>query len=550
MTAAPKASLNRWLWLAAGLLMLAEFLLFDRMTSRHHASIYPRWNDQIQYLTESYYAYDHMREHGLAAGLKFALDTAAVQGKLHNTCAVLIFWVVGSASRSAALSLNMLVFLAWQAALLFTIPRIGGSRVVAWMGFGLLLCLAGPWSGEAGSAVDFRLDHGAMCLFGVTACAALLTDGFRSTRWSLAFGVAAGVTLLERFLSGAYFAPIFAATAVWLLCSRDRWPRLRNLLLAGGVVALLALPFFWLNREGIYGYYWSGHVTNAESAARLRGFDFLQSVQFILEQLRDRHLGAGFGWTAGALTGLLLWLFYVSPKKSATGFAAEWLFFGLTYLLLPAVILTLHRQKSEVVIGILAPGIVLLVLWLCHILWNRIAFFPGWAGQRLLPVLPALVALTAGGVYFTSRELHSPHNPGFLLSAQTINRLSDNIFNRVRTGNIAHPSVGVDQIVDFMDGRILRLICYERHKIWIPFGVHLPDSILAGPDETVFFKVRESDFMILTDQMPGNGHWPYDQQMRRLYPELKAWCNANMALVEYFSAFDRNMSLYQRREHP
>lgn len=550
MMVTPKTSLGRWMWLAAGLLMLAEFLLFDRMTSRHHASLYPRWNDQIQYLTESYYAYDHMREHGLAAGLKFALDTFAVQGKLHNTCAVLIFWVVGSASRSAALSLNMFVFLAWQAALLFTLPRVGGSRALAWMGFGLVLCLAGPWSGEAGSAVDFRLDHGAMCLFGVTACAALLTDGFRSTRWALAFGAAAGVTLLERFLSGAYFVLIFVVTTGWLLCFEDRWFRLRNLLLAGGVVAVLALPFFWLNRDGIYGYYWSGHVTNAESAARLRGFDFVQSVRFVLEQLRDRHLGACFGWTAAALISLLLLLCYVSPRKSVAGFASDWLFLGLTYLFLPAVILTLHRQKSEVVIGILTPGVVLLLLWLCRILLNRIDFLPGWPGQRLLPALPALVALTAGGVYFASRELHPPHSPAFLQSAQTVNRVSDYIFNRVRTGNLAHPSVGVDQIVDFMDGRILRVICYERHKTWIPFGVHLPDSILAGPDETVFFKMRESDFMILTDQMPGHGHWPYDQQMRRLYPELKAWCNAHMALVENFSAFDRNMSLYQRRELP
>ena len=550
MTAAPKASLNRWMWLAAGLLMLAEFLLFDRMTSRHHASIYPRWNDQIQYLTESYYAYDHMREHGLAAGLKFALDTFAVQGKLHNTCAVLIFWVVGSASRSAALSLNMLVFLAWQAALLFTIPRVSGSRALGWMAFGLVLCLAGPWSGQAGSAVDFRLDHGAMCLFGVTTCMALLSDGFRSTRWSLAFGAAAGLTLLERFLTGAYFAPIFVAAAAGLLCGGDRWLRLRNLLLAGGVVAVLALPFFWLNREGIYGYYWSGHVTNAEGAARLRGFDFAGSVRFVIEQYRDRHLGAWFGWTAVALTGLLLGLRYINPKKSVTGFASAWLFWGLTFLILPAAILALHRQKSEVVVGILSPGVVLLVLWLGHILWDRIGFRPGWIGQHLLPGLPAIAALVAGGVYFASRELQPPHSPAFLQSAQTINQVSDLLFEKVRAGNMATPSVGVDQIVDFMDGRILRLVCYERHKTWIPFGVHLPDSILAGADETVFFKVRESDFMILTDQMPGNGHWPYDQQMRRLYPELKAWCNANMTLVKYFSVFDRNMSLYQRRERP
>ncbi|SDS26079.1 hypothetical protein [Opitutus sp. GAS368] len=550
MMTAPRNTLPIRMWLLAGVLMLAEFLLFDRMASRDHASLYPRWNDQIQYLTESYYAYDHMQAHGLAAGLKFAWDTPAVQGKLHNTCAVLIFWVAGSASRSAALSLNLLVFLAWQAALLFTIPRVTGSRVLAWMGFGLVLCAARSWSGEAGSAVDFRLDHGAMCLFGVTSCVALLTDGFRSKGWSLALGVAVGATLLERFLAGAYFAPIFVLLVIWLLCTKDRWPRLLNLLLAGGVAAALALPVFWVNREGILGYYWVGHVTGAESAARLLGFDLGQSAKFVIGHLGDLYLGAWFGWTVAGLTGLLLLLLACHPRKPAAGFAPGIFFFGLVFLLVPAVILTLHQQKSEAVLGVLVPGVVLLVLWLWQVLWSRIEFCPDPAWRRWLPALPALAALSAGGSYFVLHELQPSYSPEFRQSAVRVSQISDYIYARVRAGNLAAPSVGVDQIVDFIDGRILRLVCYERHKVWIPFGVHLPDSILAGPDEAVFFKLQATDFMILTDQMPGHGHWPYDQQMWRLYPQLKAWCDGHLRLVETFSVFGRDMSLYQRKDLP
>ncbi len=550
MKPAPKTTLAIWMWLAACLLMLGEFLLFDHMTSRYHASVYPRWNDQIQYLTESYYAYDHMQEHGLAAGLKFAWDTPAVQGKLHNVCAVLAFWVAGSASRSAALSLNLLVFLAWQAALLFTIPRVSGSRVLAWMGFGLVLCVVRPWSGEAGSAVDFRLDHGAMCLCGVTACAALLTDGFHSTRWSLVFGAAVGVTLLERFLSGAYFAPIFLLFALWLLCHRDRRGRLLNLLLAGGVAAVLALPVFWINRQGIRDYYWVGQVTGTESAARLPGIDLGQSANFVIGHLGDLYLGPWFGWTVAGLTGLLLLLLACPPRKPPARLASDWFFCALAFLLVPAVILTFHQQKSEAVLGVLVPGVVLLVLWLWQVLWSRIEFRAGRAWRGLLPALPALAALSAGGSYFTLRELRPPHRPEFLEGATKVNQLSDYIFRTVRAGHIAQPSVGVDQIVDFIDGRILRLVCYERHKVWIPFGVHLPDSILTGPDETVFFKLRSTDFMILTDWMPGHGYWPYDHQMRRLYPQLKAWCDENLRLVETFPLFGRDMSLYQRRDLP
>jgi len=196
------------------------------------------------------------------------------------------------------------------------------------------------------------------------------------------------------------------------------------------------------------------------------------------------------------------------------------------------------------------PGVVMAVLCLWQFLWNQIEFGPGRVWTCLLPALPALAALAAGGTYFILRELRQPHTPKFLESAIKVNQVSDYIFRTVRAGHIAQPSVGVDQIVDFIDGRILRLVCYERHGVWIPFGVHLPDSILTGPDETVFFKLRDTDFMILTDWMPGNGYWPYDQQMRRLYPQLKAWCDQNLRLVDTFTIFGREMSLYQRRNLP
>lgn len=546
----PKVSLSRWMWAAAVLLMLAEFLVFDRMTSRHHAWIYPRWNDQIQYLTEAYSAYDYMQEHGLLAGLKFALGKEVVQGTLHDTCAIVVFKLAGAASRSAALSLNMLVFLAWQTAVLFAIPRVTGSRALGWMGFGLVLCLAWPWSNEAGSAVDFRLDHGAMCLFGVTSCLALLSEGFRRTGWSLAFGAAMGVMLLERFLTGVYFVPIFAATALWVLLGQNRVMRLRNLLLAGVVATVLTVPVLWHNRVGIYNYYWVGHVGNAESAARLRGFDFGQSVEFVLRNLGLLHLGPWFGWTVAGLTGALVVPLLAGRRQAGSGLQGDWLFWGLATVLLPGLVLVFHPQKSEVVLGILSPGVVLLVLWLWQALWSRIEFRPERRWLRLLPCLPALAALAAGGTYFARCELRSPHHPQFIEGANKVNWLADYIFTKVQARNLTHPSVGVDQIVDFIDGRILRVMCYERHRTWIAFGVHLPDSILAGPDGAVFFKLRDTDFMLLTDQMRGDGHWPYDKQMRRLYPQLKDWCNEHLISVDSFNVFGRDMTLYMRPATP
>ena len=545
-----KTSLTRWMWLAAALLMLAEFLVFDRMTSRHHTSIYPRWNDQIQYLTESYKAYEQAQTHGLAAGMKFSLTKTALQGTLHDFFALLMFKLVGAASRSAALSLNMLVFLAWQASLLAIIPRVTGSRALGWMGFGLLLCIAWPWSNEPGSAVDFRLDHGAMCLLGTTAALALLTDGFRSTRWSLVFGVAVGITLLERFLSGVYFAAIFGANAGWILCGDRRWPRLRNLIFAGLATTAVALPIFWVNREAIYTYYWVGHVSGAEGAARLRGMDLWGSVQFVFGHLGGMHLGKYFGWTVAGLTAplLLLWLF--SRGKPAAGPSRDWLFFALAFLLLPAAVLTVHPQKSEYVLGVLVPGVILLVLWVWTTLWHRIDFSAGSSWRRLAPVALSLAALGVGVTYFSIRQLKNPHTEDFLASARQVNAIADQIFFATRAGNIVNPNIAVDQIVDFADAQILQVICYERHQTWVNFVIQLPNSILEDKDEVMLYRLKLCDFVLLTAEMSGDGYWPYDKQMRRLYPALKDWCDDHLQLVETFPVFGRKMSLYQRSATP
>ena len=87
------------------------------MTSRHYAGIYPRWNDQIQTLNEAYTGYEYRQAHGFFAGVWNTLTKPAAMGTLHSLWAMLVFEVAGEPSRTAALAVNMLLFLAWQAAL-------------------------------------------------------------------------------------------------------------------------------------------------------------------------------------------------------------------------------------------------------------------------------------------------------------------------------------------------------------------------------------------------------------------------------------------------
>ena len=131
-----------------------------------------------------------------------------------------------------------------------------------------------------------------------------------------------------------------------------------------------------------------------------------------------------------------------------------------------------------------------------------------------------------------------------------MNQIADYIFAQTRARHIEHPNIVVDQVVDFMDAQILQVIVYERKKVWVPFVIQLPNSILEDKDEVMMYRLKLGDFVLLTDEMPGDGYWPYDKQMRRLYPELKSWCEEHLRRVDTYDLFGRRMSLYERRSYP
>jgi len=545
----PRDAASRWFWLLAALLLVAEFLVFDRMTSHYHARYYPRWTDQAQYLTEAYTAGQALQSQGLGAGVNATLHKHAPQGALHDFAAMLVFWVAGSPSRSAALSLNMLVFLAWQLALLAVIPRVSGSRALGWIAFGLVLCVAHPWSVDAASALDFRLDHGAMCLMGVTATVALLTDGFRSTRWSLVFGLAATVTLLERFLTGVYFAGIFVALGAWILCGEARLPRLRNLFLAGLVMLFVAGPVLWLNRTAIYNYYWVGHIASAEAVTRAQGFNAWQSVAFIAGELGRFQLGNWFLWVAATLTALLGLAALASRRpETAPPRATDWLVVSLVFLLMPALALGLHRQKSPYVLGVLIPGLILALLWLWHRAWSRLD--AANRDVRAARPLAVALALAAGLGFFLQRQLTPPYTAEFFASATQVNRVTDHVFATSRRAGLTAPRLSADLWTEYFYPRTLGVLSYERHRVWLPFTTLLPIGITEEPDTFIMERIAQSDFVLLTDDFPEHGYYPYDRQMRRLYPALKEWCEQHLRRVDTFPIFNRRMSLYQRRDLP
>jgi hypothetical protein len=531
------------------LVLAAEFLVFDRMTSRHYAGIYPRWNDQIETLNESYTGYEYRQTHGLAAGLGHTLAKPAAQGTLHSFWAMLVFEVAGGPSRTAALAVNMLAFLAWQAALVFAIRRGTDSWALAWMGVGLTLALRWPWYGVQGSATDFRLDHVTMCMMGISLVAALQTRVFRSTPWSCAFGAAVGVTLLTRFLTGTYFALIFAACLAWIVFSKEeRLRRTLNLGLAALVAALFMAPCLWVNRQLVYEHYWIGHYYDADGALWISHASLGQAIRQFWLQLGVEQLGPGFG--AAIAAGLLTlaagtW----AGRRSTTGnrhapddpWAREAAALGAIFLLAPGIVLPLQNQPFGVVLGVAVPGTLFLLLALGATLNVR--------ASKPFPVAAALVVFAIGSGYYVARQTAAPYDEDFVTDNHRIKSVADRIFATAQAAKLDQPQIAVDRIADYFDAQILRVICYERHHVWMPFAIALPVGLSAIPEDMLLGQIAKSDFVLATEEGP-TGPWPYDRQTVELRPRILAWCEANLRPVERFTVFGQHMVLYQRRELP
>lgn len=551
-------------WVALLALLGVEYWLFLRGITQFHTWVYPRWNDQIQYLTEAYTSYEVLRTQGWWAGLREALTNPAAQGTLHDVLAVVVFGIFGP-SRAAALSLNFGAFAAWQALSFALWRRATGRWSIAWLAVLLLLALRSLTEAAPGSPIDFRLDWMACCLAGAALACGGLTDGFRRTGWSIAFGAAIGLTIVARFLTLIYFGALLVALALWLLTTlrkKDAWTglaRLGRLLVAGAVCAAVCAPFLWMNWETVYNYYWIGHLTGPESAIRSPNFGLQRSFDFIFrEALWDYHVGGFALRTIGAgllavvtLIATRLWWDERRSRSAADDVpvhrveASLWL--GALMLIIPGGVLVLHSQKSHLVVSILLPGFVALAVGIVALAARR---FLASARARLAVGVVVLAMGTASFWHFARGFSTSPHSPEFSAGAAKVQQLAGYIYDTSRAAKLATPRIGVDQVTDSLDAQITRVVSYERHGEWTPYIMTLPTGIAEDQEANLFSQLAQSNFVFLTEEMPGEGGWPYDRQMRRLYPRLREWCETHLRRVETFSLFDRKMTLYQGRELP
>jgi len=518
-----------------------EWVLFQAQVGIHYAWIHPRWFDQDQYLRDAYCAFEHARSGGFLEGLRSALDRVSAQGALHGAYALPLFEVAGP-GRAAALAVNLAAFVLLQAVTFVAVRRVSGGYALGWAAIGLLAAYQLPWSGEAGSAADFRLDWMAACLYGVALGVAVLGDGLRSMRAALILGAAVGLVLLTRYLTAVYFVLIFAGWFVWLLTRRESLGRAARLALAGLVAAIISGWAFWRTRHQIYDYYWMGHFGGPESALRNSHLSLASSLGWVLSESVGKQLGLVAGaLAAGAAVALKVASGRGSqgeaPRDVRGGHAASPWVPVLLFLAAPAGVLFLHPDKAAQPLEIVAAPLA----WVIILLWVRLA-------RRVEgPVLARIAAGVAalGLAYYGYAQFRDPVPPALQAQYRDENALGDYLFYRSEEAGIFHPRVAVTWVLDGIGADPFELMGWERHGRWLRFVASLPTGLLAAPEGVIRKRLSESDFVCLVTR--ADVEWPSDKQMQALLPEMRRWCDANLRQVGTLDEAEFSAIIYERR---
>ncbi len=502
--------------------------------------IYPRWFDQVQYLEEAYQTYEFSLLHGFLPALRGAFLDTAPQGALHQVLGLAAFTLCG-ASRDAALTLNMLGFLALQAATFLAAWKLTRSAGIGWLAAGLLLALACPWSGGPASVVDFRLDWLAACTYGIALGCAMAGSQFRSTPWAVAFGCAVGVALLTRTLTGVYFALIFLALLLGLMAGRDRGRRGARLLLSGLVAAAIAGPVLWHKRQAIHDYYWVGHVSGPEHALRDAHLGFVRSVGWILARVFFTEVGIAAILLGLVAIGTLLAL--RPPAALRTGPAApfreparfDW-GIALVFFLAPVGVLCAHPAKTS------PPSTVALapVVWLMVLGAARAA-----RGTKPVDLTRIGAGAAAAGLVICG-VLAATHRPTSqaLADSRKLDAIVDYLYYRTQECGLRHPRVAVTLVSGALNADAFSVIGYERHRRWMGFTPTLPSGPFEVAPGTVEHLLEQSDFVFLlgTDDTV----LPFDRQMMRRFAQTRSWCDSHLTHRADLEALGFSVSAFER----
>ena len=551
-------------WLLFATLLAVQFALFRQYALREITWAYPQNFDQAVFLDRSYETYDRMIHQGLLAGLLhgagFRGGAPVPNGALIHLQAAILFRVLGP-GRLTGLELNFFYFALFQFVLVQTVRYLGGSWAKAFISLALLLT-AGTILQDTGGIMDFRIDFITFCLFGIFICLVLRAGIFASLGWSLAAALAASYTIAFRFITLAYFPPIFLlmfAIIAWGAMRHraqanrkaDAVRRLRNLLAAGILAGIVIAPVLIHHWSAIDNYYLRLHAAGQQRYIRARMFNVADvggALTFYPHSVARHHAGYVFlGFAAilvilGAAMGRKS---AISTEPSTPRYASGPAFgFVLACLLIPLAALTCDVDKNAAVGSILVGPL----LWLAVLGALRVRIPPddklrvrsaiGMAGASMA------VAIMMQCIFYRRHSDFTRHRP-------EVTSVLD-LYERIGALSHAHrsesPAVANDSFADYLFPPAINVMTYERHGYLLHARETLATDVVAKSPGQILASLEKCDFALITRRLtPKRIGSPFDQSIEWASAQSNAYCKKNLVRVEEIRVMERDVTLFALR---
>jgi hypothetical protein len=557
---------RRTVVVSLAVIVACQWLLFRHFCVAQIIPAYPRGYDQTAYLGTAYDIYDALRDRGWAGGLAVIRQVDAPQGVLLQTEAAFAQLLVGP-GRLGALAVNFAHLAIFEAALL---------AMACWIhrpALGLAVCglLASVRSlhYDVGGMSDFRLDFAALCLFGTLACLAMRSASFRRAGWSALFGLVAGVLLLTRTIFVAYLLPGALIFAGVLLAARTRdreavRVRLINLAMAGGIMAVIALPSLLPRVHAIAAYYVAGH-TSSEAPLRAREYGAVTQLDHLAFYARSAivtHAGPVFLVLCVAVMATLVRSSRERERLAEAPVAADddepgrltpvdaWR--GLAWLAATMGaaygVLTADVAKSPVVGGVfVAMALPAALFW---------AALPGTPREHAGWRVAVLLLVCVAGQGFYARQMLR-HGSIAVDSAdmRAYGRVIDAIARLSQRLDRPDPVVSFDAVTEYSHVGVLKVLAFERLHVRLSprpglggISIGVPAISQAEADEAL----GRSDFALLgIDRDPhGPELYPVNASLRALAPHLYDKASRDMVRIDEAVFFGRHVTLFMKPEEP
>jgi hypothetical protein len=548
-------------WLAIAALLMVEYGLFAETVRRELAWFVPTGYDQAVYLDHTYHVYDKMVTEGLWAGLREAHHQQGANGAVFPFAAALLCLVLGL-SRLTVLTVNFLLYAAFQCSLAGTLRWYTGRWSVAWFGLGLLLAAASPFF-WAGGLLDARLDFGAFSLYGMFVCAVIRSRLFAARRWALVVGLAAIALTVFRHITAVYLVGIFGMCLVYFTGRlvwgerRSAARQLSGLVVAGSIWAAAPLLVLVAKFNALWKYYFVNFQTSGgDREVRAAEFGCLtlgDHLSYYGRSLVRDHAGKPFLVLAavGILAALVLLL--ALRRRAPQGLLGprvhpgSLVMFLCVSLLLPHAILTYSISKSPIVGNILVvPLLWLALLPLAGVMRRgRVASNP-WATRAMVGL--AVVAVSTSVVLFTQRQCHPQCGRQEAEDAPTVLAFHEDLWHHSREAGLKTPIVSFDCFHHLLFLPGANAFTYEQHRTLLNATQAMPaNGVMAMNDAAIGQALESSHFVVLTTGATrASLLYPFHQQMETQRSGLRGYCERELIHVQSYHMLDSTVDLYMR----